>query len=531
MAANNQIVKKSIQIDAGDTLRTVKSLKQEIADLRDELLNLEKGTEEYDEAQKKLHDDVEDLNEVMGAHKDKAEALEGSYNALQNELKELKQAWKETNDEAERDTLGQKINDLNNQLKDMDASIGDFHRNVGNYESAWNGLTGVMENGEKITDDLEKGIKAFGSALGLSNEQVNAFSKGLKAMKDGFKIAKDIAKAKEETTKLGTAEAQTAAQGKVLATSQKGLGASANIMAAGEKSASVATKGLSVSMQGLKAALISTGIGALIVLLGALTGALERAFQKARQARIEANDTAGENYKKQVEQEIDEINKRADAREFDRRKMEAAGKEEIEILNQKKADLEALAAEYEKVANSSEKFNEAEKDRIGNLRPKKQKEFEGYLEDTGEAANEAAEALKNVRKEIEKTNQDIEIQKIKDANKSVAGTTNELTFVYFSIVPLVAPLPSNTIVYVFCALTLNPVKRPKTNAIDKNNDNTLFFVTFFNIFFSSFYIYSCCYFIMYFNSSFFYIYYMYMLFVRRYNYICFTTCFICSTFF
>ena len=46
MAANNQIVKKSIQIDAGDTLRTVKSLKQEISDLRDELLNLEQGTQE-----------------------------------------------------------------------------------------------------------------------------------------------------------------------------------------------------------------------------------------------------------------------------------------------------------------------------------------------------------------------------------------------------------------------------------------------------------------------------------------------------
>ena len=116
MAANNQIVKKSIQIDAGDTVRTVKSLKQEIADLRDELLNLEQGTEEYDEVQKQLQEDVSDLNEVMGAHKEKAEALEGSYNDLQNQLKELKAAWKATNDEAERDVLGQKINELNDKI-------------------------------------------------------------------------------------------------------------------------------------------------------------------------------------------------------------------------------------------------------------------------------------------------------------------------------------------------------------------------------------------------------------------------------
>lgn len=287
MAANNQIVKKSIQIDAGDTLRTVRSLKQEIADLRDELLNLEQGTEEYDEVQKQLHDDVEDLNEVMGAHKDKAEALEGSYNALQAELKELKQAWKETNDEAERDVLGQKINEVNNQLKEMDASIGDFHRNVGNYESAWNGLTGVMENGEKITDDLEKGIKAFGSALGMTDKQVNSLSKALKSMKDGFKIAKDIAKAREETTKLGTAEAQAAAQGTALATSQKATGAAAKTMAVSEGTAAVATKGLSVAMKGLKTALISTGIGALIVALGTLIGLLDKAMSKAKQARFE----------------------------------------------------------------------------------------------------------------------------------------------------------------------------------------------------------------------------------------------------
>ena len=285
MASN--IVKKSIQIDAGDTLRTVRSLKQEISDLRDELLNLEKGTEEYDEAQKKLQEDVEDLNEVMGAHKDKAKDLEGSYNALQNELKELKKAWKETNDEAERDVLGQKINELNNQLKEMDASIGDFHRNVGNYESAWNGLTGVMENGEKITDDLEKGIKAFGTALGMSDKQINRLSKSLKAMKDGFKIAKDIAKAREETTKLGTAEAQAAVQGTALATSQKATATASKAMATGEIAATTATKGLSVAMKGLKAALVSTGIGALIVALGSLVGLLDQAFQKASQARFD----------------------------------------------------------------------------------------------------------------------------------------------------------------------------------------------------------------------------------------------------
>ena len=426
MAANNSIVKKSIQIDAGNTVRTVKSLKQEISDLRDELLNLEQGTQEYDDVQKQLQEDVEDLNTVMSAHKDQASVLEGSYLDLQNQLKELKTAWKETNDEAERDVLGQKINDLNNQLKDMDASVGDFHRNVGNYESAWKGLTGVMENGEKITDDLEKGIKAFGTAIGLSDKQVNALSKSLKAMKDGFNIAKDIAKAREETTKLGTAEAQAAVQGKALATSQKATAGAATTMATSEVAAAGATRGLSAAMGGLKAALISTGIGALIVALGALVGALEKAFSKAREARIEAINAASENLASTVKDQINNLEKLSDDREFDRRKMEAAGASELELLEKKKEDLQDLSFWYKKNAEDAEKFYNDEKARVEKLPKKRQEEHTEALDILKKTADEAAEAVDNLDKEILRTEQDIEIQKIKDAHKETEKITEEL---------------------------------------------------------------------------------------------------------
>lgn len=343
MAANNSIVKKSIQIDAGNTVRTVKSLKQEISDLRDELLNLEQGTQEYDDVQKQLQDDVNDLNTVMSAHKDQAEVLEGSYQDLQNQLKELKAAWKSTNDEAERDVLGQKINELNNQLKEMDASIGDFHRNVGNYESAWNGLTGVMENGEKITDDLEKGFKAFGSALGMSDKQVNALSKSLKALKDGFHIAKDMAKAREETTKaatattqLATAQQTAAGTSATLATSQKATGAAAKTMAASETAAAGATKGLSVAMRGLKAALISTGIGALIVLLGEMIGKLDEARSKLRGARKELIDHDSDNYEIQLK----DIENQERETERQIKRLEAEGTKEDKLLEERKKRLE-----------------------------------------------------------------------------------------------------------------------------------------------------------------------------------------------
>ena len=430
MASN--IVKKSIQIDAGDTLRTVRSLKQEISDLRDELLNLEKGTEEYDEAQKKLQEDVEDLNEVMGAHKDKAKDLEGSYNALQNELKELKQAWKETNDEAERDVLGQKINELNNQLKEMDASIGDFHRNVGNYESAWNGLTGVMENGEKITDDLEKGIQAFGTALGMSDKQVNALSKSLKAMKDGFKIAKDIAKAREETTKLGTAEAQAAVQGTALATSQKATATAAKTMAVGETAAATATKGLSVAMKGLKAALVSTGIGALIVLVGELIAQLDKLrikIQTSRDAALVASARMGQNEADRIQTEVENLTRSVEANLNHQVEMaKAAGAEERKVLEQRVENYEKLYQEADKKLSESKQALKDYQKEVEGYSKRQRKRLEDDINKTIEAYKAAEQAALSLRNEYFEGIRDSKwaIEVYDEEQKHIKNTTDEL---------------------------------------------------------------------------------------------------------
>ena len=426
MAANNSIVKKSIQIDAGNTVRTVKSLKQEISDLRDELLNLEQGTQEYDDVQKQLQEDVNDLNTVMSAHKDQAEVLEGSYQDLQNQLKELKAAWKSTNDEAERDVLGQKINELNDQLKGMDASIGDFHRNVGNYESAWNGLTGVMENGEKVTDDLEKGIKAFGTSIGLSEKQVNGLSDVLKRLKDGFNIAKDITKAKEETAKLSAEQTKAAATGTQMAVSQRATGAAAKTMAASETAAGMATKGLSVAMKGLKAALASTGIGVLIAALGALVNQINKAVDRAKTARKEAIDFTYGSLGDRIQGQLDDLDKLSEARDFDRRKMEAAGASELQLLEQKKKDLASLREEYEKTKTEAVMTYKVLNDENEKRPKRKQKQYEDGLQVLKEKAEKATAALDDLDAEIVKVDQDIEIQKIKDAHKEVKSTGDEL---------------------------------------------------------------------------------------------------------
>ena len=121
-------------------INSVKDLKQHVSDLRDRLVTLEKGSDEYNKTVQELIDAQVKMKDVMNAGKNEMKAAEGSYNALSQRMSALKQIWKETTDEATRNEIGKQINEINNQLKAMDASIGNNQRNVGNYKSALDGL-------------------------------------------------------------------------------------------------------------------------------------------------------------------------------------------------------------------------------------------------------------------------------------------------------------------------------------------------------------------------------------------------------
>lgn len=131
-------------LQLGDTMdkgvTSVKDLKQEISDLRDRLVTLDKGSDDYKATVQELVDAQVKLKEVMNAGKNETQAAEGSYNALSQRMSALKQVWKETTDEATRNEIGQQINQINTELKALDASIGNSQRNVGNYKSALEGL-------------------------------------------------------------------------------------------------------------------------------------------------------------------------------------------------------------------------------------------------------------------------------------------------------------------------------------------------------------------------------------------------------
>ena len=116
---------------------TLKDYRKQINDLRSELLNLDKTSAEYAKIADDIRQKQSKLNEVMSVGKGNADALDGSYNALTHQMAELRKQWKATNDEAEREVLGKQILSINNQLKGLDASIGNWQRNVGDYSNAF----------------------------------------------------------------------------------------------------------------------------------------------------------------------------------------------------------------------------------------------------------------------------------------------------------------------------------------------------------------------------------------------------------
>ena len=182
-------------VSAGYSFSSLKSAKKYIDALKASLIDLDETSEEYGERVEEIDKVQDKLNKAMKATGDKAKDAEGSYNALSKKMSELKKAFKETNDEAERDKLAKQIVGINDQLKEMDASIGNYQRNVGNYEGAFTkGLAGISEKVQALSNPLaiaKNGVLALGKAFKslIANPVgaiIMAVVAALKALKKGF---------------------------------------------------------------------------------------------------------------------------------------------------------------------------------------------------------------------------------------------------------------------------------------------------------------------------------------------------------
>lgn len=181
--------------EAGYSFKSLAEAKKYIDRLKASLIDIDSESDEYVETVKEIEKVQSKLNEAMKASSSSLKNADGSYNALSKRMSELKKAWKETNDEAERQSLGKEIVSINEQLKAFDASIGNYQRNVGNYEGAFTkGLAGISEKIESLGNPLaiaKNGVLSLGKAfkaliMNPVGAVITAIVVAINALKKGF---------------------------------------------------------------------------------------------------------------------------------------------------------------------------------------------------------------------------------------------------------------------------------------------------------------------------------------------------------
>lgn len=193
--------KRIIEIGV-EGLGTLRQLQDEVVKARQDVVQLNKdgktGTMEYQAALVQLKKAQGDYNAEMRIAVKESDAVKGSYNDLVNQLSRLKEQWKATGDEAERANLTGQINGIKAQLNEMDHSIGNWQRNVGNYENSiigaltnLRGMGGAAGQAASGIMSLTRGAQAFtatgfGAVLAIIAQALNALVKGFKSSEENL---------------------------------------------------------------------------------------------------------------------------------------------------------------------------------------------------------------------------------------------------------------------------------------------------------------------------------------------------------
>ena len=327
---------------------SMKELKQQITDYRNELVALgqienknEQQMEEQTRVIEKLRKATKLLSDVTNAHKNAEGQLNkaidlntGSYNELQAEMSKLKKLYKDMS-AMERDSeFGQEtlktISELDVKLKELDAGMGQYQRNVGNYGQTFEES---MNQARQSSGYLSQGIGTLNGILALSGNSSEGLTKALTGATLALQVMQNegVSKLLVKLKEMVTAKIAARAAAKAQAASAK---ATATAMGA----EAVATNGATTATNLFKKALIATGIGAIIVLIGTLVSKWDD-FKKilgGSTIDLEAATEALEQQGKAISDNIE--------------MMKAKGATTEQVLSEEVKQLSKLAEKYEELA-------------------------------------------------------------------------------------------------------------------------------------------------------------------------------------
>ena len=336
-----------LRVNTENSGNNIKSLKQEIAQLKKALESAEIGSEEFAQASRDLATAQANLKTILADGKKAVDAADGSYNHLVATMAELKKAWRATADEAKRAEIGKEIDSINTKLKEMDATIGNHQRNVGNYTDsiveayqeiqgevkktngvlagsakpmhtvteatydygkAWSEVQkgteqtrAKFESVQKMASGLASGFAALQGVTALVGGENENLQKTLVKVQAAMAIAQGVGGLKDLIE--GYTQAKTAFQGATMGLQAMETQTVATTTAM--NGTTIATNTATVATNNFKKALISTGIGALIVALGALIANWEKI------SKLWNNTTPQEEAKKKTKELRLEIEKLA----------------------------------------------------------------------------------------------------------------------------------------------------------------------------------------------------------------------------
>lgn len=368
-----------MQLSLGDSPKNVRELKSDIYELKNAIGDMvvagKTGTTEYDQAVKLLGQDLQTLQQVQNSTKKEVDALDGSYNALVQRMRELKTEWRATNDVARRDELGKKITEINNQLKTLDYGIGNFQRNVGNYGNAWDSLAGTLNTAQSAGSQFTSGMQAMSGVLGLTTTQTESMNESLGVMRGvvgALNSAKGIAGlVKSLASQRAATKAAKAEADKEVATLKAQKVATDQV--------TVSTGAATVATKLLKAALMSIGIGAIVAAFGVLAANLDKVvgwFTKLGEKMGLVNSES-----RKLKKSNDLLNESIEAKNSTLEKevelMQARGEDQSKILQQQKTTIAAELAEA-KAVNAKVKARIDELEALGKRKGELKKLNEQY---------------------------------------------------------------------------------------------------------------------------------------------------------
>lgn len=243
------------------------------------------------------------------------------------------------------------------------------------YQGSLNKEISTKVNLKKVTKDLDNQQKTLYKSMTTAQMGASVYNKTLTNMNFIEKAAATV------TGLLGKAFI--------------GLGASA--------------KAATAAMKGVKAALISTGVGALLVVVGELVNLLFKGVGKL--ADLVSGAKKAKNAAEELKIANDALNKsfeqQNDAMDFTIRKMEVLGYSYEEIFKAKKRLLEAQIAEVRSSKAYQDYIKLSEKD-------KTKKKYE----ETVEEAKRLEDTLRNLNKQLLKLNSDKTIHDLEEQQKA-----------------------------------------------------------------------------------------------------------------